>query len=134
MPVLTRSFVKASLITLVVGLLIGIWQQIPGFSIPGLSPVYLHLLTFGWLTQLIFGVALWMFPVYTKEQPRGPEWLGWTIFACLNLGLLLRLIFEPLQGLAPSIVGGWMLVLSALLQWLAGVGFIINIWPRVRGK
>lgn len=75
-----------------------------------------------------------MFPVYTKEQPRGPEWLGWTIFACLNLGLLLRLIFEPLQGLAPSIVGGWMLVLSALLQWLAGVGFIINIWPRVRGK
>ncbi|WP_322821481.1 hypothetical protein [Chloroflexus sp.] len=134
MPVLTRSFVKASLITLVVGLLIGIWQQIPGFGIPGLSPVYLHLLTFGWLTQLIFGVALWMFPVYTKEQPRGPAWLGWTIFACLNLGLLLRLIFEPLQGLAPSIIGGWMLVLSALLQWLAGVGFIINIWPRVRGK
>ncbi|MGQ9611734.1 hypothetical protein [Chloroflexus sp.] len=134
MPVLTRSFVKASLITLVVGLLIGIWQQIPDFSIPGLSPVYLHLLMFGWLTQLIFGVALWMFPVYTKEQPRGPEWLGWTIFACLNLGLLLRLIFEPLQGLAPSLIGGWMLVLSAFLQWLAGVGFFIDIWPRVRGK
>jgi hypothetical protein len=31
-------------------------------SIAGMFPVYLHLLNFGWLTQLLFGVALWMFP------------------------------------------------------------------------
>jgi len=28
----------------------------------GLFPVYIHLLVFGWLTQLIFGVIYWMFP------------------------------------------------------------------------
>lgn len=134
MPTLTRWFVKASLIALVLGLIAGVWQQIPGAAIAGLFPVYLHLLTFGWLTQLIFGIALWMFPVYSKEQPRGPQWLGWGIFASLNLGLLLRVVFEPLQGLAPSTLGGWMLVLAALLQWLAGLGFIAAIWPRVRGK
>jgi hypothetical protein len=134
MPALTRWFVKASLIALVLGLVAGVWQQIPGAAIAGLFPVTLHLLTFGWLTQLIFGIALWMFPVYSKEQPRGPEWLGWGIFVSLNLGLLLRVVFEPLQGLAPSAIGGWMLVLAALLQWLAGLGFIAAIWPRVRGK
>lgn len=134
MPTLTRSFVKASLIFLVLGLAAGIWQQIPGAAITGLFPVYLHLLTFGWLTQLIFGIAMWMFPVYSKEQPRGPEWLGWAIFTCLNTGLLLRVIFEPLQGTSPSTFGGWMLVLAALLQWLAGVGFIANVWSRVRGR
>ena len=134
MPTLTRWFVKASLISLVLGLVAGVWQQIPDLGISGVFPVYLHLLTFGWLTQLIFGIAIWMFPVYNKAQPRGPEWLGWGIFVSLNTGLLLRVIFEPLQGIAPSILGGWMLVLAALLQWLAGLGFIANVWSRVRGK
>lgn len=134
MPLLTRTFVKASLIALVLGLIAGVWQQVPGAVIAGLFPVYLHLLAFGWLTQFIFGIAIWMFPTYSKEQPRGPEWLGWGIFASLNLGLLLRVIFEPLQGRQPSTLGGWMLVIAALLQWLSGVGFIANVWTRVRGK
>ncbi len=134
MPTLTRWFVKASLISLILGLVAGLWQQVPNAAIAGLFPVYLHLLTFGWLTQLIFGIAIWMFPVYSKAQPRGPEWLGWGIFATLNTGLLIRVIFEPLQGLSPSNFGGWMLVLAALLQWLSGLGFVANVWFRVRGK
>jgi hypothetical protein len=134
MPTLTCWCVKASLISLVLGLVAGIWQQIPAVKAAGIFPIYLHLLTFGWLTQLIFGIALWMFPVYSKELPRGPEWLGWGMFIALNLGLLLRVIFEPLQGLSPSTLGGWMLVVAALSQWLAGVAFVVNIWSRVRGK
>lgn len=134
MPTITRWFVKASLVCLVLGLVAGTWQQVPGAAIPGLFPVYLHLLTFGWLTQLIFGIAIWMFPVYSKEHLRGPEWLGWSIFVTLNAGLLLRVVFEPLQGISPSAFGGWMLVMAAILQWLAGVGFVANVWTRVRGK
>jgi hypothetical protein len=134
MPTITRWFVKASLISLVLGLVTGVWQQVPGMSATGVFPVYLHLLTFGWLTQLIFGIALWMFPVYSKAQPRGPEWLGWGIFAALNAGLLLRVVFEPLQGISPSNFGGWALVTAAVLQWLAGVGYVVNVWTRVRGK
>jgi hypothetical protein len=81
----------------------------------------------GWLTQLIFGIAIWMFPVYSKAQPCGPEWLGWGIFSILNTGLLIRVIFEPLQGISPSNFGGWMLVLAALLQWLSGLDFVANV-------
>jgi hypothetical protein len=134
MPTLTRWSVKASLISLVLGLITGVLQQIPGIKTTGIFPVYLHLLTFGWLTQLIFGIAIWMFPVYSKEHPRGPEWLGWGMFFALNAGLLLRLIFEPLQGISPSALGGWMLVIAAVFQWLAGIAFIANVWTRVRGK
>jgi hypothetical protein len=34
-------------------------------------PVYLHLFMIGWVTQMIFGVAYWMFPRVSKENPRG---------------------------------------------------------------
>jgi hypothetical protein len=132
MPTITRWFVKASLVSLVLGLVAGIWQQVN--STAGLFPVYLHLLTFGWLTQLIFGIALWMFPMYTREKPRGPEWLVWGIFVALNLGLILRVIFEPLQSLSPTVLGGWALVAAAILQWLSGVGFSTAVWSRIRRK
>ena len=134
MPTLTRWFIKAALVSLVLGLAAGIWQQVPGANAVGMFPVYLHLLTFGWLTQLIFGIAIWMFPMYSKEQPRGPEWIGWSVFAALNVGLLLRVIFEPLQSFSPTVSGGWALVASAILQWLSGVGFAAAIWRRIRGK
>ena len=134
MPTITRWFVKTSLVSLVLGLSIGIWQQLPGTKAAGLFPIYLHLLTFGWLTQLIFGIAIWMFPSYSKQHPRGPEWLGWGIYAALNAGLILRIIFEPLQAVSSSMLGGWMLVGAAILQWLAGVAFFANAWTRVRGR
>jgi len=132
MPTITRWFIKASLVSLVLGLAAGIWQQVANTA--GMFPVYLHLLTFGWLTQLIFGVAIWMFPMYSKEHPRGPGWLVWSIFAVLNLGLLLRVVFEPLQSLSPSTLGGWALIAAAIFQWLSGVGFAIAVWTRIRRK
>ena len=132
MPTITRWFIKAALVSLVLGLAAGIWQQVA--STAGMFPVYLHLLTFGWLTQLIFGVAIWMFPMYSKEHPRGPEWLVWSIFFALNLGLLLRVVFEPLQSLSPTTFGAWALVAAAILQWLSGVGFAIAVWTRIRRK
>jgi hypothetical protein len=92
------------------------------------------MLTFGWLTQLIFGVAFWMFPNFSSMKPRGYEWLGWATFILLNAGLILRVIFEPLNGISRSSFSGWMLVTAAVLQWLSSVGFVINTWPRVREK
>ncbi len=46
----------------------------------------------GWATQLIGGVALWMFPPLSREQPRGDERLGWFAYGALNGGLLLRAV------------------------------------------
>jgi hypothetical protein len=134
MPPITRYFVKASFVALALALIAGVWAQIPGAAIPGLHSVYTHLLTYGWLTQLIFGVALWMFPVFNKQLPRGPIWLGWFCFATLNIGLYLRVGFEPLHIRLDNPFTAWMLVLAAVLQWLAGAAFVALTWTRVRER
>ena len=135
MPPITRWFLKAALVYLILALCTGILLALPDTNpIAGVFPVYFHLLTFGWLTQLIFGIAIWMFPKYSQAEPRGHEWVGWTTFALLKSGLILRMIFEPWNGIAPSPLTGWMLVTAALLQWSAGVAFVANTWKRIKVK
>ena len=139
MPPLTRWFIKAGLLYFVIALLLGIAVAFPGgrvsaSTVAALRPVYLHLLVVGWITQLIFGVAYWMFPVYSKERPRGREGLAWATFVLLNVGLILRAVAEPLQAVQRSTIWGGMLAVSALLQWLAGLGYVVNIWGRVKER
>jgi len=132
MPLLTRIFIKTAMICLAFALVLGI--LLASGMTNGLFPVYIHLLVFGWLTQLIFGVVFWMFPKYSLEKPRGSEALGWWTYALLNIGLLLRAIAEPIQSARPNPLGGWMLILSASLQFLSGLLFVVNSWGRVKVK
>ena len=132
MPLLTRIFIKTAMICLAFALVLGI--LLASGVTNGLFPVYIHLLVFGWLTQLIFGVVFWMFPKYSVEKPRGNEALGWWTCALLNIGLLLRAIAEPINSYQPNLFSGWMLVLSAMLQFLSGMLFVVNSWGRVKEK
>lgn len=139
MPPLTRWFIKSSLVFLVAALLVGLAiaarPVLPMPAVTGaLGPVYFHLFLVGWITQLIFGVVFWMFPKYSMEKPRGNEALGWAVFVLINLGLALRAVFEPLNTLNPAAGYGWAVALSAVLQWLAGIGFVLNTWGRVKEK
>lgn len=135
MPTLTRWFLKAALLYLLFALIAGIILALPIESpISGFFPAYFHMLTFGWLTQLIFGVAFWMFPKYSIAKPRGHEWLGWATFILLNTGLILRILFEPLNAIAPSLMNSWALIASAILQWLSGFSFVLNTWVRIKER
>jgi hypothetical protein len=102
--------------------------------IAALLPVFYHLLMVGWVTQLICGVALWMFPPLSRERPRGDERLSWFTYAALNAGMILRAVFEPLHAWLPAPWLGWPLALSALLQVLAIWAFVLAIWPRVKAR
>ncbi|HEX9925364.1 MAG TPA: hypothetical protein VGD99_22090 [Anaerolineae bacterium] len=75
-----------------------------------------------------------MFPKTSKEKPHGSEGLWWATFWLLNVGLLLRIVSEPAQVLGSEPVWGWLLALSALLQWLAGLVFVANTWSRVKER
>ena len=77
-------------------------------------------------------MALWLFPRHSAARPRGSDALGWTAFACLNLGLLLRVVGEPRRALGAEV--GPVLLLSALAQLVAVTAFVVNIWPRVKVK
>lgn len=136
MPPLTRWLVKAALLYFLAALLMGAAMQLPlAARVPLLGvlwPTYLHLLVMGWLTQLIFGVALWLFPRHTAEKPRGDERLGWAAFVLLNAGLVLRLVAEPRRALGAH--EPWLLFASAVAQLLAAGAFVANVWPRVRER
>ena len=139
MPTLTRTYAKAALLYLVAALslafllaLEGVWPM-PD-AVGALRPVYFHLFLVGWVTQLIFGVMHWMFPKASREQPRGSEGLMWAVFAALNIGLMMRAIAEPGWSLGWEGPWGTALAISALLQWGAGIGFVVNVWPRVKER
>lgn len=136
MPPLTRWFIKAALVYFVAALALGILLQAgPLREVPVLRvawPTYVHILVVGWLTQLIFGVAYWLFPRDTADRPRGSDRLGWASFVLLNAGLLLRVIGEPMAALGHR--AGTVLVASAMAQFLAGMAFVANTWPRVKER
>lgn len=134
-----RYFIRTALAYLLTAFLVGALVLLnQALAIDGrigaLMPVFYHLLMVGWVTQLICGVSLWMFPPLSRERPRGDERLGWAAYGGLNAGLLLRAIFEPLHAWLPQPWLGWPLALSALLQVLAIWAFVAAIWPRVKGR
>lgn len=98
-----------------------------------LGPVYFHLFLVGWVTQLIFGTVHWLFPGARAARAQTAT-LGWVTLALLNSGLLLRVLGEPLSAGQAGGFWGWLLVLSALLQWLGGLTYVVFVWPRTRDR
>jgi cbb3-type cytochrome oxidase subunit 1 len=139
MPTVTRWFIKSALVYLVAALVLAValaWPDsanLPEF-VRFMNPAYFHLFLVGWVTQMIFGVIYWLFPIITRARPRGNERMAWASYALLNVGLLLRVLGEPLTGSRPEAGFGWLLAVSAVLQWLAAVVFVILSWPRVKER
>ena len=139
MPLLTRWYIRSAFVYLAAALLLAILLALPlSMNVPvfirAMNPAYFHLFLVGWVTQMIFGVIFWMFPIITRAQPRGNERLGWASYILLNVGLLLRVVAEPLTAVRPETGVSWLLTVSALLQWLAAVLFVILAWPRIKDK
>jgi len=120
---------------LVAALSLGLVLAIPqlGLDSGAWRASYVHLLVLGWATQMIFGVAYWMFPRTEPLDPRAVPWLGWVCFGCLNLGVLVRTLAEPALG-GGSVVAIAGAVASAALQLIAVVAFVLIAWSRVRAR
>jgi hypothetical protein len=150
MPETTRAYVKVSIAYLCLGSLIGAlllvnrwvrWEPALG----ALRTSHVVFLVVGWLTQLILGVAWWLFPpLQIGLQPdaarwarhgqtqRGSEPLFWATFACLNAGILLQAVFGPLHTWTGVGAFDVLARLSALLLLAAAAAFVANMWGRVR--
>ena len=135
MPTLTRWFLRSALVWLVISLLMGVALAAPhGPALDALLPVSVHLFMVGWVTQTIFGVAYWMFPRFSADQPRRSEPLALVTYAGVNVGLIARALAEPMAALRPG--AGWtgLMVAAALLQWIAALAFAVNTWARVKAR
>ncbi len=139
MPAITRWYVRTSMVYLFAGLSLAVllaFTQVADLPklLQATGPVYFHLFLVGWVTQLIMGIVFWMFPKYSKERPRGREGLAVATYILLNTGLLLRVLGEPGAAVSVAPLWSWVLVLSATLQWLAGMFFVANTWGRVKER
>ena len=136
MPTPARWLIKTALLHLVLALGLALLRagQAAGLM-PGPAAALwlpqLHLLTVGWLTQLIFGVAFWLFPSPVPGTQPSPR-LVWSAYGLLNAGVLLRVGGEP--GFVPESVQTWSLAGSAALQWGASLLLVAHFWGRIRPK
>jgi hypothetical protein len=150
MPITSRVFVKASLVYLGLGAVLGalllINRWIPlGEAVASLRVVHVEFLVMGWVTQFIVGVAWWLFPPLAVspgqaaaepgrrgQAQRGSEPLFWATFAFLNAGILLHAVVGPLHNQAENAVLGFLVSLSGLFVLFAALTFVLNMWRRVR--
>ena len=135
---LTAIMVRFSLSWLLIGFVIGglmlVDRVIPGSWRVWMAPSHGHILFVGWFFQFVIGIAFWLLP--RKRSPERPlgynERLAMLGAGALNLGLLLRVINEPLerigQGSELTIAA---LIASSVLQVGAALVFILQLWPRV---
>ena len=134
MPLITRLFIRSGLIFFLIALLTGVSSQAEILNFDGITPLFWHSLMVGWITQIIMGVSMWMFPGRIKEESFKNQKWGWLTFGLLNLGLGLRFISEPFVNTSHAEIWKVLLVISALFQLMAVLFYVREIWPRVMSK
>jgi cbb3-type cytochrome oxidase subunit 1 len=128
MPRLSVWFVRASLLYLLIGFLIGALiltqKGVPYASqVWALFPIHMEFLLIGWFAQLAMGVAFWIVPRFSSGPPRGDESIIWVSFVLINVGLLLGILQ---LWFMPSVL------LGRTLEIFAGITFTIGLWRRIK--
>lgn len=131
MPTVSRAFIKAGIVFFLIAALLGVAMFLFEEKTAILTPLFWHSLMLGWITQIIIGVSLWMFPGRSKTEDRKSQRLSWAIFGSLNLALILRLLCEPFAYSADRILINVGLLISSILHVAAAIGYVGEMWPRV---
>lgn len=134
-------YTRAAIVWLVAGVALGALMLsdnlVPGDWRLWFSPTHGHMLFVGWFLQFALGIAYWLLP--RKRQPDLPlgyrEAPGLVAVGALNLGLLSRVAAEPFErtGRASDLTLA-LLAASAVLQVVAVVLFVTQLWPRIYGR
>lgn len=136
MPPITRWFIKSGMIYFIMGLLLALVAELPTVKTGALLlPVYWHMIVIGWITQVIMGVSLWMFPRQKKDRLKTESLLAQLAFWLLNTGLILRFLSEPfIPFFRDAVIIMVSVILASVLQVAAFLFFVLEIWPRVQPK
>ena len=136
MPRLSRWLIRAALIYLLIGFLLGglllsakagvVDSRIWIWLLP-----HADILVAGWLLQLAMGMAFWILP-RIREAGRGRVVLAWTAFTLLNVGLVAGAGLALLQYWFPWLtISAQVFSIGVLLQGLALIVFAVYAWQRV---
>ncbi len=139
MPFVARLFLKTGIIYLALTFLAGavlLSLEAVGRPVPFIIGIeHGHMGFVGWLVNTVIGVALWLLPLNRKAFPetqgRYPEFAARAAYSSLNVGLILRIVVEPLFVAQQAPIESGLLISSAILQ-LAGIAIVAWIaWNRV---
>ncbi len=133
---LARYYVKASILFLALGLLLGGYISyeinVGDTAVPAsLITAHTHLILVGFVMMLIMGVALWLFP-RPREKVFYSPLLAEIIFYTMFAAVLIRTAGEVISGYRPS---GWTALLTvtgSCMEILAIILFFINMWQRIK--
>lgn len=129
MPRLSRYFIRASLIYLLLGLTAGalilankgilfaplVWV---------LLPLHIETMFVGWMSQLALGVAFWILPRLPGDAPCGDERWSRVALTLINVGLLVAMT-------APFNPWPWTSTLARSLEAVGFVAFVLGNWRRI---
>jgi cbb3-type cytochrome oxidase subunit 1 len=130
-PRLSRWFIRAALIYLLLGFTFGA-LLLAHKGVPlhpamwRLLPAHIEFLVLGWMVQLAMGVAFWILPRFRQPPVRGNVPAAWAAFGLLNAGVLMVGIGSMLG--APALIP----FLGRVSEIGAAVAFAVHAWPRVR--
>jgi hypothetical protein len=131
MPRLSRWFVRASLIYLLLGFAGGgallAEKGLPLHAVVWrLLPAHVEFLLVGWTVQLAMGVAFWILPRFAGGTTRGNEGAAWCAFVLLNAGVIGA-------GLGPTLGAPHPIALGGRIAEAGGaVAFAFHAWLRVK--
>ena len=138
MPPVTRWTIRAAALNVLLGMIL--WNVAGAFQGQGASSLAsalhapsLHLLVVGGLTQMVFGVAWWLFPVRSKDRGRGHPALAWAAFGLLNVGCLSRVVGSLLVAYGNASAGRALLLVAAITLPTAALVFAAMLGGRLRG-
>jgi hypothetical protein len=138
MPTVSRFTIRAAALSIVLGMLL--WNAAAVLSSAGnprlggaLAVPSMHLLMVGGLTQMVFGVAWWMFPVRSKGRGRGHPAFAWAAFVLVNLGSLARVSGSLCLAYDAPSAGRALILTAAIALPAAAACFATMILGRLRG-
>ncbi|NIR45320.1 MAG: hypothetical protein GWN99_12955 [Gemmatimonadetes bacterium] len=131
MPRLSRWFVRAALLHMTVGFIIGALLLVDkGLNLESGAwrtlPAHVEMLVLGWIVQLTMGVAFWILPRFPEGPKRGNVAAAWLAFVALNAGVL-----SVVAGTTLGPMPGYVLA-GRSAEAIAAAAFVVHAWPRVK--
>jgi cbb3-type cytochrome oxidase subunit 1 len=130
-PFVSR-FIRASLVWLCVGVLIGVAMAVGQGAALAYLPAHVHALLLGFVAMMIYGVAYHVLPrftgkvIHSRRLAMAQVWIANAGLACFVAGFIARVHFAT--------PGRVMVACGGILSAASALAFAYNAWRTLDGK